>query len=97
MGRARRYASRARNFSPRSRGGFNTNNILNGALGGAAATVGAQYLGPTYGPAAGLMAVGWFRKDPVLQTMAGVAIGSQLGGMLSLPGAANPGASGTVL
>lgn len=80
--RSRRSGGRARSFGR----GFSQGSIVNGALGGAAARIATGYLGPTYGPAAGLAAVGMFRKDNTLQTLAGVSIGSALAANLALPG-----------
>lgn len=59
---------------------------MDGALGGAAAAIATGYVGPTYGPAAGMAAVGIWRKNATLQTLAGASIGAQLAGKLSLPG-----------
>ncbi len=81
---SRRIASRAR-----SSGG----SFASGALAGVAAGVGANFIGPQWGPAAGLAAVGAFRHDPTLKVLAGVAIGTKLAAMLpgGLAGSVGPG------
>lgn len=92
---ARRRSSRR--SSSRRFGGVSQSSILNGAMGGAAANVAARYIGPTYGPAVGLAAVGIFRKEPTLQLMAGVSIGSALANGIALPGASGSAGSAGVL
>lgn len=66
--------------------GAQTGSIINGALGGAAARFATGYFGHTYGPAVGLGAVGMWRRDATLQTLAGVSIGTALSAGLTLPG-----------
>lgn len=86
-----------RSFASRASRGVSKNALIDGAMGGAAAALAAGYVGPTYGPAAGLAAVGIWRKNPTLQTMAGASIGAQLAGGLKLPGSSGGLGSGGVL
>lgn len=93
---ARRRTSRKSSFRGVTRG-INQNALINGALGGAGAAIATGYIGPEYGPAAGLAAVGVWRKDPTLQTLAGISIGSKLASRFSLPGAGSMASPGGVL
>jgi hypothetical protein len=59
---------------------------IDGLMGGAAASVASQFMGPLYGPAVGLYGVGYWRGNDTLQTLGGVAIGAALASGLQLPG-----------
>lgn len=72
--------------SRRSFGGRSFNGFIDGGMGGAAASIGARVLGPDYGPAVGLGAVGMWRRNDTLQTMAGVDIGAKLASRVNVPG-----------
>lgn len=78
--------TRRRSSPRRSSKQLLSNPFMAGLAGGAAARVGAGYLGGTWGPAAGLGVVGWYAGNDALMTLAGAGIGSGLAGQLSLPG-----------
>lgn len=98
--RAARSAPVARKTSRRSSsrrfGGIAQSSIMDGAMAGAAANIAARYVGPTWGPAAGLAAVGVWRKNPTLQLLAGIQAGDSLAGTFNLPGAAAGSSSGVL-
>lgn len=108
-GRSKRTPTRARTTTPMARktrrsggrrsGGFRSgmNPAIDGAIGGAAASLGAGYLGPTWGPAAGLYVAGAWRKNQTLQTLAGLSIGAQLASSLQLPGMSGSVGAGGLL
>jgi hypothetical protein len=57
---------------------FNFRKVGAGAAANIGARVGAQYLGPSWGPAAGMMAAGVLLQDETAQFMAGMALGSNV-------------------
>lgn len=75
--------SRGRSFG---RKGVRFGGLIDGAMGGAAASLGSRAIGADYGPAVGLAAVGLWRRNDTLQTMAGVAIGANLASRVNVPG-----------
>lgn len=98
-GRKAAGPSRARTTTPMARktrrrsggrrfGGFSggMTKATDGVIGGAAARLGAGYLGPTWGPAVGLYVAGTWRKNDTLTTLAGLGVGANLAGSLQLPG-----------
>lgn len=68
--RTRRYASSARRVASRGRGrsGTSYKTVIDGALAAGAARAGAA-VSPTYGPAAGMAAVGIYRRNEALATL----------------------------
>lgn len=63
--------------------------IVAGLAGGAAANFAAS-VSPVYGPGAALAIVGYVSKNPTLETMGGVSLGSALVGTTGIPGSARP-------
>ena len=73
------------------------NGFIDGGMGGAAASIGARAIGSDYGPAVGLAAVGLWRRNDTLQTMAGVSIGAKLADRINVPGlGAGSGSTGVL-
>lgn len=96
--RTRTIVKRSRS---RSSGGFGRSGVMKTAKNvgvGAAGAIAAQFGGnlhAQYGPAAGMALVGHFAGNETLQTLAGLSIGNQLGGMLGgLTGSGGYGAGG---
>ena len=89
---ARRRYTRARKVYSRARGGGGKfKAILDGAIAGAGGQIATGFIGQ-WGQPLAFGAVGYFRNNPTLKTLAGVAIGEQLGAML--PIGSNSGAVG---
>lgn len=80
-GVVRRYASRARSF-----GGGKIGPVLDGVMAGVAAQVGNAFL-PSFGAAGGMAAVGWFRNNPTLMTLAGLNLSRNIPVGNFIPGA----------
>lgn len=90
--RARRYYPRARKVYARARGGGGKfKAIIDGVIAGAGGSVATGFIGP-WGQPLAYGAVGYFRNNPTLKTLAGVAVGQQLGQMLPFGG--NNGGNG---
>lgn len=90
--RKRSGGRRGRSFGGRA--GFGA--IIDGGLGGAAASFGARVIGPDYGPAVGLAVAGMWRRNPTLQTLAGVELGASIANRVNVPGLGT-GTTGGVL
>lgn len=89
----RRY-TRARKVYSRARGGGGKfKAILDGALAGAGGQIATGFVGE-WGQPLAYGAVGYFRNNPTLKTLAGIAIGQKLGAMIPSFGGATGG--GTV-
>ena len=89
----RRY-TRARKVYSRARGsGGKFKAILDGAIAGAGGQVASSFIGQ-WGQPLAFGAVGYFRNNPTLKTLAGVAIGEQIGAMLPFGGNAGNGNGG---
>jgi len=92
--RARRYYPRARKTYARARGGGGKiKAIIDGVIAGAGGQIATGFIGP-WGQPIAYGAVGYFRNNPTLKTLAGVAIGEQIGAMLPFGG--NGGIGGGV-
>lgn len=91
----RRY-TRARKVYSRARtAGGKTKSIIDGILAGAGGSVATNFIGP-WGQPLAYGAVGYFRNNTTLKTLAGVAIGQQLGKMLPFGNGGGNGAVGGV-
>ena len=92
--KARRSYPRARTVYRRaSSGGGKVKSILDGVIAGAGGQIATSFIGP-WGQPLAFGAVGYFRNNTTLKTLAGVAMGEQLGAMLPFGG--NGGAGGAV-
>jgi hypothetical protein len=81
--RTRRAASSVRRVYGRARSSrvgrrFDFKQVGAGLASNVGARVGAQYLGPQFGPAAGFMAAGVLMNNPTAQFMAGMALGNSV-------------------
>ena len=77
----RRYTRARRTYARARGGGGKVKAILDGVIAGAGGQIASGFLGP-WGQPLAFGAVGYFRNNPTLKTLAGVAIGEQLGAML---------------
>ena len=86
----RRY-TRARKVYSRARGGGGKfKAIIDGVMAGAGGQIATGFIGP-WGQPVAYGAVGIFRNNPTLKTLAGVAIGEQIGAMLPFGGGGTGG------
>jgi len=93
---ARRRYTRARKVYSRARGGGGKfKAILDGAIAGAGGQIATGFIGQ-WGQPLAFGAVGYFRNNTTLKTLAGVAIGEQLGAMLPFGNGGGNGAVGGV-
>jgi len=93
---ARRYYPRARKVYSRARGGGGKlKAIIDGAIAGAGGSIATKFIGP-WGQPLAYGAVGYFRNNPTLKTLAGVAIGTELGKMLPIGNGGNGNGAGVI-
>lgn len=100
---SRRFA-RARGFARRARGsrgrsstrGDLASNLIDGALVGIGNRFISGYVGPTWGRPLTLYAVGHFRGNSTLTTLAGLGVGESLAAGISLPGMASSSTTGVL-
>lgn len=92
----RRYYPRARKVYSRARGGGGkVKAILDGVIAGAGGQIATSFIGQWGNPIA-YGAVGYFRNNPTLKTLAGVALGQQIARMLPFGNGGNGGNGGGV-
>lgn len=90
----RRYYPKARKVYRRARGGGGKiKAILDGVLAGAGGTIATNFIGEWGNPLA-YGAVGYFRNNPTLKTLAGMALGQRVARMLPFVG--NGGNGGVI-
>lgn len=77
----RRYTRARKVYSSARGGGGKVKAIIDGVMAGAGGQIATGFIGP-WGQPLAYGAVGYFRNNPTLKTLAGVAIGEQLGAML---------------
>lgn len=78
----RRYYPRARKVYSRARGGGGKfKAIIDGVIAGAGGQIATSFIG-AWGQPLAYGVVGYFRNNPTLKTLSGVALGQQLGRML---------------
>ncbi len=77
----RRYARRAR----RAIGGAGMKPLIDGAIAGIAAEAGQKFIGG-YGAPLGIAAVGMWRRNATLKTIAGMQLGSLIGDKIPMIG-----------
>lgn len=84
--RLRSFRSGRRTRRASGRGGFNS--VLAGGAANVGARVGAKYLGPQWGPAAGMATAAYLMNDDTGMWMAGFVLGNQvpLGNFGNAPG-----------
>jgi len=85
-----RYRTRyvTRRVRSASRGSFK--GVIDGALAGIVSGIASKYVGG-WGSTVGSLAVGWWRNNATLKTIAGIQLGHQLAGMI--PGIGSTGGS----
>lgn len=81
-GAMKRTYRRARGFM----GGGKFGPLVDGVMAGAAAQVGQAFL-PGYGAAGGMAAIGWWRNNPTLMTLAGLNLSRNIPVANFIPGA----------
>jgi len=65
-------------------------NVLDGVFAGVVSGVASNWLGG-WGSPLGKLAIGWWRRNSTLSTMAGIEFGQMIGGMLPFVGSSNGG------
>ncbi len=81
MARRRKYTRRAKSFA----GGAGMKPLIDGAIAGIAAEAGQKFIGG-YGAPLGIAAVGMWRRNATLKTIAGMQLGSLIGDKIPMIG-----------
>ena len=92
-GRKRKYTKARKTYARARSGGGKFKNILDGVMGGAGDGFLSGFIGEWSTPVA-FGAVGYFRNNPTLQTLAGVSVGEKLVTMLPFIGGGGTGNGG---
>jgi len=85
-----RYRTKVKRVYSRARASVPMKNVMDGVFAGVVSGVASNWLGG-WGSPVGKLAIGWWRRNSTLSTMAGIEFGNMISGVLPFGGSGSSG------